>query len=171
MKTILLTGGCGSGKTWVMLQLIKYLNADTKASAGLHSWVQSNEHAILGNYDGSIFQGGDRLSMGVMADNSKALAALADKIVIAEGDRYTNSTFIRDFNPYIILIRDDGSEGRKRRGSQQSERHIQSIRTRVLNIKQHESVKDSEEALSRILWVLNDGVPVPEAEDKNIFEL
>lgn len=152
MNSILLIGCCGSGKTWVMRQIIKHFRLNKKAKAGLIRFQTDGKLSVLGNYDGSLFEGGDKLSMAVMKD-----CAMLEKvriknkmIVICEGDRFTNKTFIETCQPYIVKILDDGSAGRLARKSNQSERHLKSIKTRVDNIKHHKAVKDSSEAFALI---------------------
>ena len=153
MKTILLIGSCGSGKTWVMKELLKLLNTK-KAKIGLNVFRIDEEKKIivLGIYDNSLFEGSDKLSMAVMKDSDK-LKSIQDKnkfIILSEGDRFTNSTFINKFNPYIIKISNNGEFGRNLRNSNQSERHIKSIDTRIKNIKENIIVKNSNEAFNVI---------------------
>lgn len=145
-KYFLITGNCGSGKTWVMKQLLERFNITHREKQGLYHWVHDGETAILGKYDGSMFEGSDRLAMNIMAQNVE-IKPLLDKFrfVVAEGDRFTNSTFIKDFKPIIIRIKDDGLEGRAKRGSEQNERHIKSIATRVKNIEPNYITNNSEE--------------------------
>lgn len=156
-KTILLIGACGSGKTWVMRELLKIFNTK-KGKIGLNVFRidEIKNVLILGVYDGTTFEGSDKLSMGVMADVDK-LKAIQDKhniTMLAEGDRFTNSTFITKFNPFIIKITDNGVSGRLKRNSTQSERHIKSINTRVENIKENMKVNNSAEALDVIKNIL-----------------
>ena len=124
MKTILLIGGCGSGKTWVMLELIKKLKLEIRASFGMVSYIRDKNTLVLGKYtEGEIFQGSDRLSMAVMRDVPEFLEfAAAYKYCVCEGDRFTNSNFVAQAKPYVIRIKDDGKKGRKKRGSTQTER-------------------------------------------------
>ena len=87
-----------------------------------------------------------------MKDSDK-LKSIQDKnkfIILSEGDRFTNSTFINKFNPYIIKISNNGEFGRNLRNSNQSERHIKSIDTRIKNIKENIIVKNSNEAFNVI---------------------
>lgn len=152
MSTILLIGCCGSGKTWVMRQIIKHFKLDKKAKAGLIRFQTDGKLSVLGKYDGGLFEGSDRLSMAVMKDCAmfEKVRAKNEMIVVCEGDRFTNKTFIDTCKPYIIKLLDDGAAGRIARKSNQSERHIKSIRTRVENIKAHKTVKDSSEAFEVI---------------------
>lgn len=152
-KTYLIIGNCGSGKTWIMKQLINALNLDKAEKNGLYHYVY-NEHkniVLLGKYDGSMFEGSDRLAMNIMADNTKIKEIIETKTVIAEGDRFTNGTFIKDFNPIVLRILDDGSTGREKRGSTQTERHLKSITTRVKNIQSNYEFKNSTECFE---WLL-----------------
>lgn len=158
METILLIGGCGSGKTWVMKQILETLNTKAaKISLFRFNIDEQKKIAILGVYDGSTFEGSDKLSMGIMKDvNLMRKLQLAKQItIICEGDRFTNQTFIKAFNPIIIKIKDTGEKGRKLRKSTQSERQIKSIQTRVNNIEEHHIVEDSNKALELIKKILN----------------
>lgn len=157
MKTILLIGQCGSGKTWAMTELLKLYNTK-KAKIGLNGFRidEDKKIIIIGVYDGSVFQGSDKLSMAVMSDSDK-LKSVQNKYnfkIIAEGDRFTNSTFINKFNPYIIKINDNGKQGRDKRNSTQSERHLKAIESRVNNIKENILVKNSLEALDLIKKII-----------------
>lgn len=151
-KTILLIGACGSGKTWVMKSLIDEYSLNLSAKYNLIRFRTNKKIAVLGKYDGTTFEGSDKLSMGVAVDFEKfsKMAEQKNLIVIAEGDRFTNSRFISHFKPVIIRIKDDGKEGRKKRNSSQTERHIKAIETRVKNIKPKFEVKNSSEALKII---------------------
>jgi GTPase SAR1 family protein len=158
INTILLIGACGSGKTWVMNELLKNVLDTKKAKVGLNSFRidEIKKVLILGIYDGTTFEGSDKLSMGVMADvdKLKAIQGKHNLTIIAEGDRFTNATFIKKFNPFIIKISDLGEVGRLKRNSSQSERHIKSILTRVTNIKENILVNNSSDALEIIKKIL-----------------
>lgn len=152
-KTILLIGSCGSGKTWVATSIIKELNTINCKLGMIHFCMDEQKQvAILGKYDGSTFQGSDRLSMAVMRDCERLAKFQAAKQIriIAEGDRFTNRNFIAIMKPIIIKILDDGSNGRTIRGSTQTERQIKSIQSRVSNIVAHYNVANSTEALELI---------------------
>lgn len=150
---ILLVGGCGVGKTWVMKQLLgKHYTKPGKI--GKFKFHYNDDLVLVGVYDGTTFEGSDRLSMSVITDLGKFLAWAGDRAVVCEGDRFTNSTFISQAHPVIFKIDGDGTEGRKIRGSKQTERHIKAIATRVDNIKEDVLARDSEEALELILKLL-----------------
>ena len=152
---ILLVGACGVGKTWVMNQVLKE-NTLWPGKIGKFKFHYNDSIVVLGVYDGSTFQGSDRLSMSVLTDLDKFLAWSRNKTIICEGDRFTNSTFINKAHPFIIKIKGDGEAGRKIRGSKQTERHIKSIATRVSNIKENIVKNDSEEAYRFIKTLIED---------------
>lgn len=153
---LLIIGTCGTGKTWVMKQLMKHLGISSIYSykTGLYTYLKKGGVMLLGKYDGSTFEGSDRLSMSIMTDNPKMKAEFEDHIVIGEGDRFTNSTFINTFKPTILKINGDGVEGRLKRGSSQTERHLKSIATRVNNIEADHEFENSQECLDYITKIL-----------------
>lgn len=151
---ILIVGECGVGKTWVMTQLL----AETKGyKLGKINFHQSASAIVVGKYDGSVFQGSDKLSMTAITDYSKiSNRALKYNIpAVWEGDRFTNSTFIEGAKPIIVRIAGDGSGGRMKRGSQQSERQIKAIRTRVSKLEPTHEVENSTECLALINNIIN----------------
>lgn len=154
-KTILLIGNCGAGKTWVMSQVIKDKKLIIQGKYGLFKFRTNKENniCVLGKYDGSIFQGSDKLSMGIAKDFER-FKNFSDKkkwLILAEGDRFMNSRFISVFNPYIIKINDNGERGRKIRQSKQTDRHLKAISTRVKNIIPSIQLENSKEALNFII--------------------
>lgn len=150
MKTILIIGACGSGKTYAVTTFMKRLKT-TKAKLGLirfeHDTIQNV--AVLGVYDGSTFQGSDKLSMAVMkhVEYLRVWQQNRGVTIIAEGDRFTNKTFLEAMKPTIIKLTNNGKAGRITRGSKQSDKHIQAIATRVGRIPADYSVETADEAL------------------------
>jgi len=142
---VLIIGECGVGKTWVMKQLLADYNLQP-GKIGKFKFHYNDDIVLIGVYDGSTFEGSDRLSMSLNTDLDNFLLWSNNKSVICEGDRFTNSTFIKKATPIIFKIQGDGEVGRKIRGSKQTERHLKSIATRVSNIKEDVLAKDSEEA-------------------------
>lgn len=162
MKAVyLIIGNCGVGKTWLMKQLIdeskRWGNYEQK-QVGLYRWQENQMVSFLGVWDGSMFEGSDRLSMAVMADNNLVKDKFTSEVVVADGDRFTNSKFIESFNPIIVRIKGDGIEGRKKRGSNQTDRHLQAIATRVKNIQPHFEVEDSTEGFNFIFDRISRGI-------------
>ena len=153
-KNLLIIGQCGSGKTWVMRQLIEIYQAKITEKCGLFCYHRNQSNIIVGKYDGSMFQGSDRLSMALMKDAGLFARSSASYNVIGEGDRLTNKTYISRLKPKIIRIMDDGARGREARGSRQTARHIQAIATRVANIQSDYDVPDSQAALAAVIELL-----------------
>lgn len=155
-RSILVIGNCGVGKTWLMNKLIEHLNLETNYKLGKFWFKANDKYAIIGKYDKSTFEGTDKLSMSVLTDLDKynLFAEKENLITIFEGDRFTNSTLIGKNNPCIIEIEGNGEQGRLQRGSNQSERHLKSINTRVSNITEDIKVKNSDEALTTILSLI-----------------
>lgn len=151
MTTYLIIGNCGVGKTWLMKQLINKFQLTQTQQIELYHYLHNENVAILGKYTGDTFDGSDGISMSVMSCNNAAKQALQQYSVVAEGDRFTNSSFIRDFSPIILKVLGDGKKGRELRGSNQTERHLKSIATRVANIYPHYEFKNNEECLQFII--------------------
>jgi hypothetical protein len=150
MKTYLVIGECGSGKTWVMMEAIKHFGLTEREKLLKINFNRGAKTLVLGNYDGTTFQGSDRLSMAVAQDFEpfKQWAEMNGiETIICEGDRFTNKRFIDIYSPTIIRILDDGSRGREFRGTSQSERQLKSIKTRVENTPVDFKFKTSSEVL------------------------
>lgn len=150
MKHILIVGECGVGKTWIMKKL---LGGENKAyKLGLFLFHEFKNYIVVGKYDGTTFEGSDKLSMGVMKDINKIEKYLSkvNKIGFFEGDRFMNRNFIKKIQPLILKINGDGKQGREKRGSKQTERQLKTIKTRVSNIKEDMSFNNSTECYEYI---------------------
>jgi len=152
---ILIIGNCGVGKTWVMKKLIEQHNMKLRGKLGMFKFHYNEDITIVGKYDGSTFEGSDKLSMAVMrdVDTFKTWCDAKSGIVVAEGDRFMNKNYIDKMRPLIIQIQGNGEAGRIMRKSEQTERHLKAINTRVSNIsKQFGIVKvyDSNHCLKLI---------------------
>jgi ABC-type dipeptide/oligopeptide/nickel transport system ATPase component len=159
MKTILIVGNCGSGKTWVMKQLLTELNADRAVKRGL--WHYRTDHdrvGIIGKYEGHMYDGSDRLSMALMKEalDFREHQRQQGLTMIGEGDRLMNKTFLKVFRPTIIKITDNGTQGRKLRKSNQSAQHLQRVQSRVNSFPHHYLVSNSFSALSCVLHQVNE---------------
>tara|TARA_R110000744_G_scaffold275082_1_gene388044 strand:+ start:3232 stop:3711 length:480 start_codon:yes stop_codon:yes gene_type:complete len=156
-KHILIVGNCGSGKTWVMKEIIKNTGIRTNCKFNLIRFLLKDKLCLLGKYVGDTFDGSDKLSMAVSKDfvKFKKFVDEKDLTVICEGDRFTNKNFIQTFNPYIIKIKDDGKKGRIKRNSKQTEQHLKRISTRIKNVKEDILLDNSTSVLSLILNRIN----------------
>lgn len=166
---ILIIGNCGTGKTYIMTELIKHFNCNQKEKLGLVNYNTNKDINIIGNYDGSIFQGSDKLSMSVMTDVSTFLQNVKG-INIFEGDRFTNSKFITKANPFIFKINGNGKEGRELRSSQQTTRQIKSIATRVNNINTDAEIPNSKTLLIILINALEKETKTELELIKNIYK-
>jgi len=166
---ILIIGNCGVGKTYVMQQIIEHFTCNQNKNVdqlhyvtnqtqelykNLHNKPSTNVINIAGKYDGSTFQGSDRLSMSVMT-SVPAFLNKTQGINIFEGDRFTNSKFITLARPFIIKILGNGKAGRLLRGSNQTERQIKSISTRVSNITADAELDNSTVTETLLLDILS----------------
>jgi GTPase SAR1 family protein len=157
-QNVLLIGSAGVGKTWVMKSLINKFKCERRQKYGKFYFHLSDNLVVVGKYDGTTFEGSDRLSMSVITDLDGFLSITENKVVILEGDRFTNSKVIAKANPIIVKILGDGLAGRLKRGSNQTERHLKSIATRVSNIPITDRdyvVNNSTEALEIITKIIN----------------
>lgn len=146
--TYQLVGNCGVGKTWVMLQLLQ--SGDYKPyKVGLFRYMSDGERVIVGKYDGSIFQGSDKLAMNIASQFAyfKELQQKHGWKLLVEGDRFMNSTFREVFTPTVIKIDGDGASGRRQRKTSQTLRQLKSINTRVTNYGADYTFSDSETCL------------------------
>ena len=153
-NNILVVGCCGTGKTWIMLNLIEKYQCDQKTKEGLvrYSHNEDNSINVTGNYvEGATFQGSDKLAMNVMRDVPTFVENNSNSINIYEGDRFSNSKFIAKADPIVLKILGDGEEGRIKRGSDQSERQLKSITTRVGNIDANLEFNNSQECFDFIV--------------------
>lgn len=157
-RHLLLIGCCGSGKTWVMKEIIKRNNFHKKAKFNLIRFLIDSNICLLGKYVGETFDGSDKLSMAVSKDFKEFYKLVDSKgwKVVCEGDRFTNKNFIETFNPLIIKITDDGKKGRDGRGSKQSKEHLKRIETRISNINADIEASNSSDALSLILKLIDE---------------
>ena len=153
-RNILIVGICGVGKTWVMKSLIEEFGCVDMLQVKLvrYNSNKNNGVNIVGKYDGSMFEGSDKLSMSVSTSVEEYLEETKlSKFNVFEGDRFSNGKFIEKVKPLVIRIAGDGIEGRELRGSSQSDRQIKSITTRVGNISPDLEFKDSTECLSFLI--------------------
>ncbi len=146
---ILLTGRPGTGKTWVMKQLIEHYDCKQEGKVGLIDYLRGDKVLITGKYLGEVFDGGDKLSMAAISSVGDLISATPEYIRLYDGDRFTNKTFLK-YDPIIINITGDGASGIALRGSSQTEARLKSMATRYDSYSYHYRVGSSDECLELV---------------------
>lgn len=148
---ILITGNCGVGKTYVLKKLIQCLKLTKQNRIGLLNYLECSKYIVTGKYLDDVFDGSDKLAMNVMSSVDEFLQINKGKIIFYEGDRFTNNKFIVKAKPFIIKILGDGKVGREQRNSNQTQRHLKSIQTRVGNINADLELSNSKVCISVLM--------------------
>lgn len=142
-KVIFIAGVPASGKTTLFKRIREALFANpTEFKHGKARGVQSENghYKMLGVFDGSTFEGTDRLSMTVIGDAIDYIKSLEQlptrSVVFVEGDRLFNFRFLQETRASLILL--DATpevlaQRHKERGDNQTETFLQSRRTKVEN--------------------------------------
>jgi predicted RNA-binding protein Jag len=143
MKVIYLIGLPGSGKSTVMKKFMECFEGwTTDRPIDLLDTHVSGDVRVLGKYEeGETFSGTDRLSMAVSPKAVEYVSTKPNEVIVGEGDRLNNKGFFHACGDDLTIIKlgvtDTERERRyKERGSDQSEKFIQTVRTKVENITQ-----------------------------------
>lgn len=152
VKVIYIAGVPASGKTTLLKMVRNELFAGASSfREGKVRGIESPDghYKMLGVFDGSLFEGTDRLSMTVIGDAIsyiKALEAAEGKyVVFVEGDRLFNARFIAETKATLLLI--DANEKvlhwrHSTRGDSQNDTFLRSRRTKVENyIRKHRTMR------------------------------
>ena len=149
MKLIYLIGLPGCGKSTVMKTFMERIGTFTtdRPIDLLDSHIHRNVR-VLGKYEeGETFSGTDRLSMAVSPKAVEYFSTNPDEIFIGEGDRLNNKKFFDTFEDKVIIHLTVSDEERQRRyderGSDQSDKFIQTVRTKCNNILEEYSDKQT----------------------------
>lgn len=136
---VVLAGIPGTGKTTIFRKVRSTLKTKKPFRYKLVRGVMNDEgDHVLGVYDGSAFEGSDKLSMAVQPDLIKFVNLLESKgkpvTIYAEGDRVTNASFIEEFQDQVNLFvveSDFVEQFREKRGIKQDEKFKKAKRTKV----------------------------------------
>ena len=163
---ILLTGRPGTGKTWVMKQIIEHYELKQEGKAGLINYLKNDRVLVTGRYIGDTFDGCDKLSMAAISSVDDLLVDSPDMVRLYDGDRFTNSTFLK-YDPIVINITGDGASGRRMRGSSQTEQRLKSMATRYDSYSYHYRVDSSDECLRLVIDIIEGNLhnDTPELKD------
>ncbi len=132
-----------TGKSTLMRKIRTQLGEHTKKQHNLLRYEDYLHHVILGIYDGSTFEGTDKLSMAVMKDALEFLKTNRKKVLV-EGDRLFSLKFLEGAKSMgydvkiSILYVDNFVEILKRyqsRGQMQTESFIKGRQTKINNIR------------------------------------
>lgn len=142
MKVIYLIGMPGTGKSTVMKEFMATQSGEWKMDRpiDLLDTHINGKIRILGKYEeGETFSGTDRLSMAVAPKAIEWISTQPDELIVGEGDRLNNAGFFEACGDNLTIIHltvsDEERERRyKERGSDQSEKFIQTTRTKCANI-------------------------------------
>ena len=145
VKTIYIGGVPASGKSTLFRRIREVLfGMPVEFAHGLCRGVMNGPYRMLGVFDGSTFEGTDRLSMAVIGDAIEYVAALeregARRVVFVEGDRLFNKRFLRETHAEAYIIDASPSVLSARRaarasaGNGQSETFLKAKRTKVENL-------------------------------------
>ena len=141
MKLIYLIGIPGTGKSTIMKEFMKTQGEWTHdRPIDLLDTHVAGRVRVLGKYsEEETFSGTDRLSMAVAPKAVEWILDKPDEFIIGEGDRLNNAGFFTaagdDLTIIHLTVSDAERERRYRqRGSDQSEKFIQTTRTKCKNI-------------------------------------
>lgn len=142
MKIVYLIGMPGSGKTTVMRKFMSDYSWSNDKPIELLDTQISNSIRVLGKYeDDQVFGGTDRLSMAVAPKAIEWMQTIlsSNEKIVGEGDRLNNQKFFETCGDRLTILHltvsDDERKRRyKERGSDQSEKFIQTVKTKCKNI-------------------------------------
>ena len=175
-KVIYIAGVPASGKSSLMTLVRDNLFADFKEfKHGLCRGIESadGKYKMLGVFDGSTFEGTDKLSMTVINDAIRYIKGLqqdkAKIVVFVEGDRLFNVRFLKETHALLLVIDADEQVLRMRhreRGDQQTGEFLKSRRSKLENfIRKYKigrnwnnTLQDQEQILTYILKTAKDYV-------------
>ena len=141
MRVVYLIGLPGCGKSTVMKSFMEKFDGwqQDRPIDLLDSHIIGNVR-VLGKYEtGETFSGTDRLSMAVSPKAVDFVHARPDEYIFGEGDRLNNKAFFNacmdDLTILHLTVSDEERQRRyKERGSDQPEKFIQTVGTKVKNI-------------------------------------
>ena len=145
VKTIYLAGVPASGKSTIFKNIRKILFKNhSLVSDGLYSGISEGPFEMCGVFDGSEFEGTDRLAMNcindVISHIEKSDSNGLKRVMFVEGDRLLARRFLEHTNADLYIVRcsknllNERRSKRRARGFNQSERFFASRNTKIENI-------------------------------------
>lgn len=142
-KVIYLAGVPATGKTTLFKRLRQDLFPDAEVfKAGAARGIHQDNRYMLGVFDGSTFEGTDRLAMTAIEDTLAWLETLDESAVVyVEGDRLFNERFLRTTRAKVVAIDVHPillEQRHRQRKDDQGEVFLKSRRTKFDNlVKKH----------------------------------
>ena len=141
-KLIYIIGLPGTGKSTIMKDFMSTRSWSAERVTDLLDTHISDNIRVLGKYEeGETFSGTDRLSMAVAPKAIEWISTAPDEVIVGEGDRLNNKAFfeaaktVGELHIIHLTVSDEERERRyKERGSDQSDKFISTVRTKVKNI-------------------------------------
>lgn len=137
-RVIAIGGEPACGKTTLMRMLkSKYDTSPFKYGKVKGEYDVLNNVFFIGVFDGSTFEGTDKLSMAVQPDFEDFLENYATGVVVFEGDRLFTPSLFEKFlcEIFILTTENDLLDVRhKRRKDNQSETFLKGRKTKITNI-------------------------------------
>lgn len=144
-KVIYLAGVPASGKTTIFKRIRERLfTTCTDFKSGLCRGIENGKFKMLGVFDGSTFEGTDRLSMAVIDDAIDYIKQLDNAVVFVEGDRLFNYRFLQAVKASVIIIDahpDMLHIRHAQRGDAQSEIFLKGRRSKIENFAKKYKLK------------------------------
>lgn len=137
-KVIYVAGVPAAGKTTIMKRVREALFAGAEQfGQGACKGIRCGDLYMIGVFDGSTFEGTDRLSMTAIDDVLAFIEGLQGGTVLVEGDRLFNERFLRTTRATVVLIDADKAIIKQRHSTrdQQSETFLKGRRTKIENFK------------------------------------
>lgn len=145
-RVIYVMGVPASGKSTVFRTIrTRLFAAPEHVSSGLYKGVRSGPFHMCGVFDGSTFEGTDKLSNTAIGDALKFYHELDAQpgrhVIFVEGDRLLCKRFISETRANVFLIDADAAvlrarrSARAKRGECQSEKFLKAKRTKIENMK------------------------------------
>lgn len=139
---IYLEGEPATGKSTIFKHIRRQLFGNaTEFRSGLLRGIKQGQFYMLGVFDGSTFEGTDRLSMAVINDAIPFIKGLQDaperSVVFVEGARLANAHFMTETGARLFLLHcipEVLTMRHAERGDEQTERFLKSRHTAVCNL-------------------------------------
>lgn len=145
LKLIYLAGEPGVGKSWIFKRIRErlfpqYEEFKERTCRGIKT--PDGKYQMIGVFDGSTFEGTDRLSMSAITDVLPYLKRLEEDdqphVVYVEGARLLCERFLKETDASLVTVHaaPELIEARhKLRGDSQPEKFLQGQRTKITNIE------------------------------------